>query len=165
MQSRMPHPSQPRSRFHEEQESTHNPQSHKMNPRIHGLKELLREIRELFPEARYISMSTRVETEGADVIEEISLHLHNENNTYAKASQLMRDLGIEDREKHVYDTYTQLDGEVDGVKVTTFPDELPPTCRKVTITEKIPKTQTVDTGEFIEVTKTIIQCGEEREVA
>src|SRR5439155_25844669 len=83
---------------------------------------------------------------------DISVSIHG-LETYAAATQLMRGLGIGVREKNVFPTFTLLTGEVDGVRIKCFPNELPPTCHREKYIERVPKTQTVDTGEFIEIEK------------
>jgi len=86
--------------------------------------------------------------------------------TYSSAVAWLREWGVGDRDKHVYDTYTALTGKNEhGVRFATFPDELPPTCRKVEYVERIPKTETVTTDEFVEVKRTKIVCGSEAEHA
>lgn len=80
--------------------------------------------------------------------------------TYAEATEWLRSLGAGDRDKRVHDTYTELRGRIGNLEFITYPDELPPTCRKVTKIERVPKTQTVETGEFIEITREVIECGE-----
>ena len=80
--------------------------------------------------------------------------------TYASATEWFRSLGAGVRRKQVYDNYTELTGTVGDITFIAYPDELPPTCRKVKKIERVPKTQTVETGEFIEITREVIECGE-----
>lgn len=46
----------------------------------------------------------------------------------------------------------------DDLELCFFCQGLPPTCEIVTKTERIPKQETVDTGEFIEITRQEIRC-------
>ena len=121
-----------------------------MNTQIEAVKKAAAMLREVFPDAPVgITIWT-----GDDV--EVKWH---GTRTYAEAVAWYRSLGIRTREKTPFDSYTQLDGELDGIRFTTFPNELPPTCKKVKITERVPKTQTVVTDEFVEVTREVVQCG------
>jgi hypothetical protein len=54
--------------------------------------------------------------------------------------------------------FTTIEGSAQGVLATVYCDQLPPTCRIETVTERIPKRETVDTGEFIEVQKRKVVC-------
>lgn len=80
--------------------------------------------------------------------------------SYEESVALMRRLGIGVRNKEPYvdGGHTTIRGEAGGIEVRLLPNGLPPTCRKVTYMEKIPKTKTVDTGEFIEVERTKVVC-------
>ena len=129
--------------------------------RIERVKEIAEEIRVLFPEVRHIQI--------AILPERIELTAHLTTNdcgkiTYDQATDFLRTLGVGIRQKRPdVAGYTVLRGNTEGVEVVTYPDELPPSCRKVTFTERIPKQQTVDTGEFVEVDRTKIVCGQEAE--
>lgn len=94
---------------------------------------------------------------------DISVSIQGDNVSYAQAMNYLSGLGAGKRNKKIFDdetmgSWTLLTGEVEGVKFSMYPSELPPTCHKETYVEKIPKRQTVDTGEFVEITKTRIVC-------
>jgi hypothetical protein len=121
-----------------------------MNPKIKRVNEIAAQMRALFPEMRHMQLTLMGDTV------ELTLFGHK---TYWSAVETYRELGIQKREKRVADTYTVIRGSVDGVIVRTFPDELPPTCHKEKYVERVPKTQMVDTGEFIEIERERIVCG------
>ena len=79
------------------------------------------------------------------------------------ATQLMRDLGIGEREKTIHEAGTRpwhtLCGKNDGVTVTAFVDGVPHTCKIEHYVEQVPKTQVVTTGEFVEIPRTRVVCG------
>ena len=95
------------------------------------------------------------------------LRLHG-IESYAAATALMQRLGIGEREKSAHDAerpWGTLAGHLpNGIEVTCFHDGLAPSCSVVTEMVDIPKTQTVDTGEFIQVPKRRIVCGESKEL-
>jgi hypothetical protein len=115
---------------------------------IEKLKQIVSDLKEMFPgDAFSLGMySGSVE---------ISYH---GCKTYKDATEWFRSIGIRTRTKQVRETYTVVSGKLDGIIFSTYPDELPPTCKKVEYVEKIPKTETVDTGEVIEVKRTKIVC-------
>ena len=82
--------------------------------------------------------------------------------SYEEATTLFRELGIGKREKHTFaesEPWSTLTGtSEDGVKLCTFIKGLPPTCHLEKWTERIPKQETVDTGEFIEVERVKVVC-------
>jgi hypothetical protein len=86
---------------------------------------------------------------------------HYRPPTYKAGVEWMRSQGLGVRQKRVWDNYTSLKGESDGIEFWAFPDGLPPTCRKETYIERVPKQQTVDTGDVIEVSRMRIICGGE----
>jgi hypothetical protein len=130
-----------------------------MNIKIEVVKHMAEQLKQLFPGHNYIVLSVWPES-----LPELQIL---DNSTYSVATALMQELGIGDRDKEVFDAdekigsvaFTKLTGVVDGLKVSVYPTELPPSCRRETYVEKVPKTQTVDTGDFIEITKTKIVCG------
>ena len=80
---------------------------------------------------------------------------------YSDAVEFLQMLGVGERTKSVYpEGRTVLVGMSEGVTCRVFVDDLPPTCKLERWTEKIPKSQTVETGEFIEVERTKVVCGE-----
>lgn len=124
-----------------------------MQSKTEKLKKIATQLHKLFP-GGMVTLQVNVH-EGNVTGLELS---YFGTRTYVEATEWMRDLGIGKREKAVYNTYTALTGEVDGIKVRTYPDDMPPTCRLETYTEKIPVTQTVNTGEFVEVQRTRVVC-------
>lgn len=83
--------------------------------------------------------------------------------SYAQATDSLRDCGIGTRKKTIIrewspDAFVSLNGNVGVHNIHIFSGELPPSCRKVTYVEKIPKEQTVDTGEFVGVERTKVVC-------
>lgn len=120
--------------------------------KIEQIKAIAAQLRELYPGKTVI---LEVDQTGG-----IDFTYHG-TRTYAEATEFFRELGIQRREKKVYDTYTALNGTVDNVLVRTYPDELPPSCRKVKKIERIPKLETKETGEFIEIEREVIECGPE----
>lgn len=119
------------------------------------LKALLQEIKDLFPELDPVLGSVSL-TVRAYATPEVNWHGIKE---YGTGSELMRELGVDRRHKQVYpEGRCVLSGAVDGINYTAFVGELPPTCRIETVTEKVPKQQTVDTGEFIEIPRTKVVC-------
>lgn len=120
-----------------------------MNKQVEAVNKAIAILREAFPGA---PVSLSIYSTWAQV-------LWHGTSTYAEAVEWYRSLGCKTREKHPFDTYTQLDGEAHGIKWSTFPNELPPTCRKVKKVERVPKTKTVETGEFIEIEREVVECG------
>lgn len=126
-----------------------------MNEKIERIKSIAAKLAALFPG---VFVQLGVEADGR-----IDLYYHG-TKTYREGTEWLRSMGASKRAKtpHIAGlTYTTLKGEVDGVTLTTFPDELPPSCRKVVKVERIPKVQTVETGEYIEVKREVIECGPE----
>lgn len=86
--------------------------------------------------------------------------------TYARGTELLRELGCDKRSKTTWgDTdngRTTLEGVTGDIEVVAYIDELPPTCRIETVIERIPKQNTVDTGEFIEVSRRKVVCPESK---
>lgn len=107
----------------------------------------------MFPGDRLVELS--VNHDGT-----IDLYYHG-NETYRQATEWLRSLGAGVRNKRVTDGFTVLTGTVGNVCFRTYPDELPPSCRKVKKIERIPKTAVVQTGEYIEVEREVIECGPE----
>lgn len=99
-----------------------------------------------------VSVQIQLSEEGIVTVQEFHI------NDYKKATVFLRSLGIKTRSKQVFENFTCVSGMVDGVKFEVHPSDLPPTCHKEEYVERIPKTQTVETGEFIEITKTRIVC-------
>lgn len=124
--------------------------------KIARVKLIAAELRQMFPCMNSVTLECR---EGK---EELTMH---GIKTYSDATEFLRSFGIGNRNKIPYcdptiGNYTQLSGEINNVRVVTYPNELPPSCKIVTEVERIPKQQTVDTGEFIEVERKKVVCGE-----
>lgn len=116
---------------------------------VEETKELARRLRELFPNAH---VCLTCSSDGTNTVSYFG------KKTYAEATEWLRELGAGKREKKVSQSYSAIDGKVGEITFTAFMSELPPTCRKVTVTERVPKTQTVETGEFIEIQREVIKC-------
>lgn len=97
---------------------------------------------------------------------DISIQVHGVKS-YAEAQEFMRSLGIGKRNKSVWSDElsgpqgrTVLKGELaEGIDVTMYCSGLPPSCRLETVKERVPKTQTVEVGEFVEIERTKVVCG------
>jgi hypothetical protein len=137
-----------------------------INSKIQRIKAIAAELREMFPGMSCVSLDAQTYSEVPT--EEIRLH---GVKTYAQSTNIFRSLGIGCRHKTPYiasnsiGAYTQVTGTIDRVTLSAYPDELPPSCHIEKVVERIPKQQTVDTGEFIEVERQKVVCGHELEVA
>lgn len=81
---------------------------------------------------------------------------------YQATTELARRLGVSERKKQVHNPdqpWFVLSGESEGIQIDLFGSGLPDSCAIVKVTEKIPKQNTVDTGEYIEVERKQIVCG------
>src|SRR5271157_888002 len=97
------------------------------------------------------------------------IHLFIHGQTNDSATEIFRRLGIQKRRKNTFPSgdngWHTLEGETeDGIILTTYCSGLPPTCHLEKYVEKIPKQQTVDTGEFIEVERVKVVCTEKDDV-
>lgn len=110
-------------------------------------------LRELFP-VNHVSIS--VDSSNGVTVSTF------EANTYAAATKLFREWGIGHRVKDPTTSYTTVEGGAEHFTLRAFVSDLPPTCKKVKIIDRIPKTQTVETGEFILVEREKIVCGNEQ---
>lgn len=126
-----------------------------MNPQVQAVKQAVEILRAAFPNADGLNLQW-FDWDGT------SLSVHG-IKTYEEATVFFRDLNIQRREKTPYQNYTQIEGRTDDILFRCYPDELPPTCRKVKRIERVPKTQTVETGEFIEIEREVVECGPEPE--
>lgn len=83
--------------------------------------------------------------------------------SYDEATRILRDFGIGEREKQPLGTeQTYVCGQLnEHVKIGVYCMGLPPTCHLERYKERVPKTQVVDSGEFIEVERTRVVCGKE----
>lgn len=81
-------------------------------------------------------------------------------NTYQEATDWVRSFGCQVRRKEIQcGEQTKVSGVVDGVTFAAVGSGLPPTCRKEDYVEKVPKVETKETGDFIEVKRTRVVCG------
>lgn len=119
------------------------------------------ELRLMFPGMTSITLEAKnYETDRST---ELSVH---GIKTYAESTEFFRSLGIGQRKKTIYaDTgigaYTHISGCLGEVRVVTYPNELPPSCHIEKVIERVPKTQTVDTGQFIEIERQKVVCSHE----
>jgi len=85
--------------------------------------------------------------------------------SYAEAQEIFRALGIQKRDKSVWpedEPRTVLSGKLtDTIGVMVYCNGLPPSCRVEKFKERVPKTQTVEVGEFVEVERMRVICGHE----
>ena len=127
-----------------------------MNQKMLRIKQIGEELGALIPEGC-------VQLKVVDGVVSLAVHRLADN---AAGMRLTRDLGIEDRAKTVFDADSRapwhtLDGKSEGVCVTVYCQQLPPTCKLVTEFKRVPKTEVRETGEFIEIPVTRAVCGEE----
>jgi len=98
----------------------------------------------------------------------VSLQVFCEHDR-AEALRIMRELGFAISNKSILDQSSEpsyiLTNQADGFRVTCFLKGLPPTCKLVETIERIPKTQTIETGDFIEVKRMKVQCTDELQPA
>jgi len=127
-----------------------------MNQKMLRIKQIGEELGALIPDCC-------VQMQVVEGVVSLGLHRIPDNAT---GMRITRDLGVEDRSKSVFDASTSrpwhtLTGESEGVKVTAYCQQLPPSCKLVTEFKHVPKTETRETGEFIEIPVTRAVCGEE----
>lgn len=84
--------------------------------------------------------------------------------SYAEACTILRRFGIRTWKKHPHEGDSYITGKAEGIEVSVFFSGLPPTCHVEEYIEQVPKTETVDTGEFIEVKRTRIVCADKQEL-
>lgn len=98
---------------------------------------------------------------GKDVV--ISVH---GCKSYREATEVCRIFGVGEREKRTYEDLsdngrTVLLGEIaPGIALHVYSDGLPPSCRLEKTIERVPKKHTIDTGEFVEIERTRVVCGQ-----
>jgi len=127
-----------------------------MNEKLETVKRVARELRELWPNGRLYL------TAGDSGYIELSSH---DVGDLVQGTDFVRAFGVGKRIKNIVDDWHSLSGTVDGVFFTAYCSGLPPSCRIEIVKEKIPKQQTVDTGEFIEIERRKVVCGHELEAA
>jgi len=128
-----------------------------MNTTSETIKRIAAELRTLFPYGHSVSLLVNADTTPPELV-------INGTFDYAEGSEMLRQHGLHVRQKEVYDSdptfkWTKISAEVDGVIFKALANGLPPTCRIVKEKVRIPKTQIVDTGEFIEIEKERVVCG------
>ena len=79
---------------------------------------------------------------------------------YQEATEIRRNLEVGEVYKSNCGQFMALNGKFPGGNLSFYLTDTPPTCRKEKYTERIPKTSVVETGEFIEVERERIVCGE-----
>jgi hypothetical protein len=122
-----------------------------MNPQVKAVQEAAAILRAAFP-TEHVSLEVSADNQ-------LSVHWFG-CKTYADATVWLRSLNCGTRHKTPQETYTAINAvSPEGIRWATFPDELPPTCRKVKKIERVPKTQTITTGEFVEIEREVVECG------
>ena len=122
-------------------------------------------LRELFPEAMHIALNVNRYTD-LDLPHTTTSIMFHRIGDYQAGTALLQRIGVGDRRKAIHDEntdkpWTSLNGELEGIEVTAICDTLPPTCRIETVTKRIPKTQTVESGEYVEIQERVVRCGSE----
>jgi hypothetical protein len=126
-----------------------------MNPTAIELKSICDRLRQMFPESPYIALYAR------DYGDEIGIHSVGD---YTAVTAMMQRIGIGERQKAIFGAssdkpWSVQRGDAEGIEFTAYCNNLPPSCRIETTTKRIPKTQVVDTGDFIEVQEHVVKCG------
>lgn len=115
----------------------------------------------LCPAGSYVEVAVRRYVEGGD----IQFAVHG-LKTYDEATEVCRALGVGDREKSIWNDHeprTVLHGKIaPDIELTVYVSALPPTCHIEKYTERVPKklVKEEETGEFIEIERTRVVCGE-----
>jgi hypothetical protein len=123
------------------------------NSKLMRVAAIARELRELFPGQETVQLYVHGDY--------ATLTFHSVA-TYEAGTELMRSLEIQTRRKQIVQSGTpfcNLEAEVDGLTVSAYCHTMPPTCRLEKVVERIPKSQTVETGEYIEVERVRVVCG------
>lgn len=125
-----------------------------------NLKRLAQELSAIFPEGNSVELYIRRYTDPPDV--QVAIH---GVKSYEEGTAIFRRLEIQRRNKSVWNDYqarTVLQADIGpGISLSVYCSGLPPSCRIEKTVEKVPKQQTIDTGEFIEIERTKIVCGHE----
>ncbi len=125
------------------------------------LDSLRRQIRKLFPSHKGRIAVHVIEGYSPETFDALEITVYG-CKTYAEGTELLRSIGIGEREKQIIDDdkpWVSVKGNIGADEVSAYCDGLPPSCRIETFVERIPKQQTVDTGEFVEVERSKIVCG------
>lgn len=88
--------------------------------------------------------------------------IFHECGDYAAASEVLRQCGQSTRQKQIFEgstPWTQVSSTLGEHRLEARGDGLPPSCKLEKYIERIPKTQTVDTGEFVDIERTKVVCG------
>lgn len=127
-----------------------------MNDKLNKVRELALGLRALIPEGN----SVKIEFRGYHSLP-VELTVFGVPSV-AEGMELLRSLGVDKRHKQPYannEVYTAIQGDADDVHVVAFCDGLPPSCKLEKVIERVPKSQTVTTGEFVEIERVKIICG------
>ncbi len=125
------------------------------------LERLAQELDALLPYGHCVQMNIRRYASPPD----LCIDIHGVKS-YKAATGIFRALGIQKRNKTPCadgELRTVLEGNLsETIHVTVYCAGLPPSCRVVKFKERIPKAQTVETSEFIEVERIKVVCGNEK---
>jgi len=127
------------------------------------MKEKLEQIKQLMTEVLNAGAGTILVISAYDKGETFQVAYHGLN--YKDAKDVARSFGLQQLRKLVIsENLTTLSATEDNIGYTFYSDELPPTCRKVKVKKKIPKTAvTTFDNEFVEIEETVIECGPSHE--
>jgi hypothetical protein len=83
--------------------------------------------------------------------------------TYDQATEMLRQCGCDERTKRIYGEettpWTDVSSQIGEHTIQARADGLPPSCHIETFTVKVPKTSTLDLGEFLEIERRRVVCG------
>ena len=121
------------------------------------IRRLAAELSEIFPQGHSVELNVR--RYGGN----LAINIHG-CKSYDEATEIFRRFGVGKRHKTPYADELGVRSVVQGklapdLSMTVFCEGLPPSCRLETFTERVPKTQTVESGEFIEIERTRVVCG------
>jgi hypothetical protein len=119
------------------------------------LLQMAARIRELWPNVEKITLEVIPYFTGVDFY-----HLDD----YHTGTELLRELGIGERDKAIFDVGTSpwctLRGtSLEGLHATAFCGGLPPSCHIEEYIEKVPVCETITKDEFVEVRRKKVICG------
>lgn len=128
-----------------------------MNSTVEQLLKINKQLQELIPQG---DVHTSMDRESGYI--QVNIFRIRD---YKTATEILRNLGIDKRSKRAYTSYTCLSGNTDGIHFNVYCDELPPTCHLEKVTKRIPKTDVVETKDFIEIEEMQVVCsGAHKEV-
>ena len=126
-----------------------------MNTTTEKLKSMAAQLREMFPSVLGIVLDAWNDGQ-------VSVTLHGAGD-YAQSSQILRQHSYHDRDKQIVDCmsppWSIVSATESHFEIKAFASGLPPSCRLVKKLVQIPKQETRDTGEFIEVERLEVVCG------